>query len=132
MDSDQYRQLYRYFTDYIFKKESQLNLLANKEASLAQLEDIRSKVIPGAKELQLLGRFLGINQGMKTNDFQEYSWIKNLESEINRIYSDAGKSEELLRRINRLKYAKKNFFAIVYFSFDFFCGLFKLYCEQFI
>ena len=94
IDSDQYRQLYRYFTDYVFKKEAQLNSLADKEASLAQLEDIRSKVIPGAKELQLLGRFLGINQGMKTNDFQEYSWIKNLESEINRIYSDAGKSEE--------------------------------------
>lgn len=96
IDSDQYRQLYRYFNDFLFKKEDLLNGLVDKQASIAQLEELRDKVIPGAKELQLLGRFLGINQGMKTNDFQEYSWIKNLESEINRVYSDAGKNEEFV------------------------------------
>ena len=96
ISSDQYRQLYRYFNDYLFKKEDQLNALENKENSLNQLDELRKKVLPGAKELQLLGRFLGINQGMKTNDFQEYSWIKNLESEINRIYVEAGKDEEFM------------------------------------
>jgi hypothetical protein len=50
-----------------------------------QFETLRL-ISEGAEELSLLGRVLSINQGLKGNDFDEFSFVQGIEASVNRIY----------------------------------------------
>lgn len=56
------------------------NLYNNQKAKLGQL----LSVLPACEEQQFLGRMLGVNKGLKTDDYEEYSWIRSFEIFVNK------------------------------------------------
>ena len=100
---DQVRSLYRYITDYLSVKNS---LLEKTGLTSEYLSNALSKLIEisnGAEEVSLLGRILAINQGMKGNDFDEFSFISKMESGINRIFINKYKEKYSAESINDWK-----------------------------
>ena len=61
----------------------------NAQSSLNTLKLIRNNIIPAMEEMELLGAMLGINQGQKTNDYDQYSFINRIENFINGRYKKA-------------------------------------------
>jgi hypothetical protein len=43
----------------------------------------KENILPGVKEQQINGSNLGINQGLKTNDYEFYSKLKRTENFVN-------------------------------------------------
>lgn len=46
------------------------------------LRKINTEIIPATKEMEVLGAMLGVNQGLKTNDYDQYSFVNRIESFI--------------------------------------------------
>ena len=51
-----------------------------QEQSLALLNMIRYEVLPATEEQQILGAQLGVNQGLKTNNYDQFSFIRRIEN----------------------------------------------------
>lgn len=61
----------------------------NAKGSLNTLKLIQKNIIPAMHEMELLGAILGINQGQRTNDYDQYSFINRIENFINERYKKA-------------------------------------------
>lgn len=61
----------------------------NAQDSLNTLKLIQTNIIPAMNEMELLGAMLGINQGQKTNDYDQYSFINRIENFVNGRYEKA-------------------------------------------
>lgn len=61
----------------------------NAQDSLNTLKLIRNNIIPAMEEMELLGAMLGINQGQRTNDYDQYSFINRIENFVNGRYKKA-------------------------------------------
>lgn len=79
--------------DYLNKlidRDLFLQKLGNSaQDSLNTLKLIRNNIIPAMHEMELLGAILGINQGQRTNDYDQYSFINRIENFINERYKNA-------------------------------------------
>lgn len=79
--------------DYLNKlidRDLFLQKLGNSaQDSLNTLKLIRNNIIPAMQEMELLGAILGINQGQRTNDYDQYSFINRIENFINERYKKA-------------------------------------------
>lgn len=51
-----------------------------QEQSLRLLKMIRSEVLPATEEQQILGAQLGVNQGLKTNNYDQFAFIRRIEN----------------------------------------------------
>lgn len=70
-----------------FKKCKDRQLFLNNlgEASVSQIANLRiikDKILPAMKEMEILGAMLGVNQGLRTNDYDQYAFIKRVEDFI--------------------------------------------------
>lgn len=68
--------------DYLTKHQD-----ANSKLIQEQLKDLvllTEKIIPATEEQRIMGSMLGINQGMKTNAYDKYKYIQNIENFINK------------------------------------------------
>lgn len=54
---------------------------------------LSEKVIPATEEMRILGRMLGINQGIRTNNYEKYSYITSIESFVNRRINEYNNAE---------------------------------------
>ena len=94
IQKDDYVKAYRYVRKYLIPKNNVVSMLKadpqteNYKQELQRLQE----VIESSKEQQILGAIYGINQGMDTNDFEEYRYIKSIENFVNRKYIDKGKT----------------------------------------
>ena len=77
--------MYRYVQQYLIPKNQKLQGITNFN-SLYLLKD---KIVPALKEQRILSRILGINQGLKTKDFEEYKWIRDIEAFVNDRFLNA-------------------------------------------
>lgn len=50
------------------------------------LNKIADNIVPAMEEMRLLGRMLGINQGMKTNRYDMYSFLKSIDIFVNKRF----------------------------------------------
>lgn len=81
---------YKYLTEYLLPKEEELRALhagsGPKQQEISNIEDLLTKVLPAMKEQQINGQILGINQGLKTDDYGEQNWVRKLENFVNQRY----------------------------------------------
>jgi hypothetical protein len=76
LKSNDFDAIYDYVLNYLIPKNQELITLGDR-AELDMLVFLKDSVIPGCKEQQRLGKLLSINKGLKTNDFDEYNYIKS-------------------------------------------------------
>lgn len=88
---------YRNFQDQPIKQKEALDLinffkevlLRNEvlstitKAQQDNLSMILNSIVPAIEEMELMGAMLGVNQGLRTNDYDMYSFIKRIENFIN-------------------------------------------------
>ncbi|MBO7693450.1 MAG: hypothetical protein J6T10_12540 [Methanobrevibacter sp.] len=84
---------YKYITEYLIPKNQ---AISEMQEDLPKLESLLDEIIPGTQEQQLHGQILGVNQGLKTDDFGEQNWIRKIENFVNQRYLKSGleKAEE--------------------------------------
>ena len=72
------------------------------------------KVLPACEEQQFLGRMLGVNKGLKTDDFEEYKWVRSFETFINKRLSKSDIDEpfDFLKFVSDEEY--RNYFINKY------------------
>lgn len=81
------------------------------DEELKLLKNIYDYVIPAMEEMELLGSMLGINQGMKTNDYDMYSYVKRIENFINKRYNEyliKHKNSETLNEFKLMRFLSDN------------------------
>ena len=69
------------------------------------------EVLPACEEQQFLGRMLGVNKGLRTDDFEEYKWIRSFEVFVNKRLqkTDIDEPFDFLLFVSDEEY-RKNFF----------------------
>lgn len=78
-------EAYRYVKNYLIPKNRALRkLTGDYNAQYARL----STILDAIEEQQMLGALCGINQGLDTNDFDEYKRIRRIEKYINKKYRE--------------------------------------------
>ena len=58
------------------------------DKQMRDIENLSNTILPAIDEMNKLGRMLGINQGIETDDYDKYSYVKGIENFINRKYDD--------------------------------------------
>lgn len=87
LKSNDFDTIYDYVLNYLIPKNQELIALGDR-AELDMLVFLKDSVIPGCKEQQRLGKLLSINKGLKTNDFDEYNYIKSFNAWVNKLVYD--------------------------------------------
>ncbi len=77
--------------DYVELRNEELKLIPDLKNQQENLEMILDKILPATDEMKILGRIFKINQGIKTNNYEKYSYIKGIENFINRKISERNK-----------------------------------------
>lgn len=93
LDAHNARVFYKYITEYLIPKNQ---AISEMQEDIPKLESLLDEIIPGTQEQQLHGQILGVNQGLKTDDFGEQNWIRKIENFVNQRYLKSGleKAEE--------------------------------------
>lgn len=87
---DDLRALYNYCEFYLFPKNDDVEALKLSGVDFDSEYKKLMKLTRGAEEMATLGRkIFSINQGMRVGDFEEQSWIENINSDINRKFADS-------------------------------------------
>lgn len=73
---------YSYVKHYLKPKNEMLIGISD----LSNLLKLKNDIIPALKEQRMLSKILGVNQGLNTKDFDEYKWIRDIESFVNERY----------------------------------------------
>lgn len=72
--------LINYFQEVLLRNK----ILANtSKEQIENLSMILNSILPAMEEMELLGAMLGVNQGLRTNDYDMYSFIKRIENFVN-------------------------------------------------
>lgn len=89
------KTLYRYAIQYFIPKTELWNALTPEDKAKAKLDfkKLSTEILYSAKEMRILGALGSINQGVRTKDFDEYNFIKNIEKFINNAYINRGDGE---------------------------------------
>lgn len=87
-----YKQLAKFLEEVKLRNEF-MNSYIKKDPikaanSINQLQSVYKNVLPSMQEQQILGAMLGVNQGLRTNDYDQYSFIHRVEDFVNRRYND--------------------------------------------
>lgn len=72
--------LINFFKEVLLRNEV-LNTIT--KAQQDNLSMILNSIVPAMEEMELMGAMLGVNQGLRTNDYDMYSFIKRIENFIN-------------------------------------------------
>lgn len=80
------RVFYKYLTEFFLPKEREVRALNPSNDDVVNIQNLLDNVLPAMKEQQIDGQILGINQGLKTDDFGEQNWIRKLENFVNQRY----------------------------------------------
>ena len=72
--------LINFFKEVLLRNEV-LNTIT--KAQQDNLSMILNSIVPAIEEMELMGAMLGVNQGLRTNDYDMYSFIKRIENFIN-------------------------------------------------
>lgn len=85
-------QIYRYVIKYFIPKTQSWNALSDldKQKAKTDFKLLSEEVLYATKEMKMLGSFGSVNQGLKPKDFDEYKFIQNVNSFINRAYVQRG------------------------------------------
>ena len=82
--------------------------IGNYNKQLNNLRKIKEVFIPATEEQNILGRMLGINQGLRTSGYQQYSLIFSIESFINkRLNLDKNNGFSVIEFIKNKDYQNK-------------------------
>ena len=75
--------------DKLAKADPKYGKFGDSKTQLNNLEIILSKILPKTEEQQIFGRMLGINQGLRTNQYEMYRMIRSIENFVNgRFYNN--------------------------------------------
>lgn len=77
-----YINTYKVIRSFI-KRARNLSQIPNSDKQLSILTIINDNIIPATKEMETLGGMAGINQGIRTNSFDKYKYIKRINNYIN-------------------------------------------------
>lgn len=82
--STEWRKIVK-FLEYVRERNIELNKFTpeQKQEQRGYLEIIADKIVPAMKEMELLGGMLGINQGMRTDNYDKFAYIQRIERFIN-------------------------------------------------
>lgn len=120
MSKEDWTKYYKYLHEYLIPKNQAMSEVVKKDKSreekdrdVTKLKLLKERVLPALKEQRMLAKILGINQGLETKDFDEYKWIRDIESFINQRYIDNNITGDpdlefnLMRFLNDEAYRKK-------------------------
>ena len=95
MSKEDWTRYYKYLHEYLIPKNQAMSDVIKRdskkietERDVTKLKILKERVLPALKEQRMLAKILGINQGLETKDFDEYKWIRDIESFINQRYID--------------------------------------------
>lgn len=86
LSANEWKRYYQYVVTYLIPKNQAISGL-----DTSNLKVLQNKILPALEEQRMLAHILGINKGLKTNDFEEYKWIRDIESFVNERYINSGK-----------------------------------------
>lgn len=102
--SNDYFTIARFLEEFKLKTEFMNNYKERELIAFSKdfhsLETIYNDIIPAMEEMEILGAMLGINQGMRTDDYKMYSYVKRIENFINSKYNNASNKDETLIPFN--------------------------------
>ena len=84
LDTSSARTFYRYAKGVLIPKMAKTGTISIKDIN--NMNILLEKVLPAMKEQQINGQILGINQGLKTNAYEEWNWIRKIENFVNQRY----------------------------------------------
>ena len=84
MSREEWERYYKYLHEYVIPKNQALSEVTSED--LKKLTVLKEGILPALKEQRMLAKILGINQGINTQDFDEYKWIRDIEAFINERY----------------------------------------------
>lgn len=82
--STEWRKIVK-FLEYVKERNIELAKFTESERQqqIKYLEIIADRIVPAMKEMELLGGMLGINQGMRTDNYDKFAYIQRIERFIN-------------------------------------------------
>ena len=80
----QIRNVLRYVTGFLIPKNE---LVSNLNIGHSDLKHYRNEILPMVKEQKIIGLILGINQGIKTGEWEFYSRLKQVQNYVNGMFS---------------------------------------------
>ena len=89
------QDLYRYLAKYVLPKNNALLALPDALSQIMILDNFAENILPAVEEQQVIGSMLGVNQGLKTNQGDFYSFIKRIENFVNTRWFDAQRKLEV-------------------------------------
>lgn len=114
LTKEDYINSYKVVKSFITRK-LQLDNISNLQEQLDNLRFIVNKVLPATEEQSILGAMAGINQGIRTNSFDKYNYIKRIEAFVNKRFdqnpnfdlmlflNDPIKQREYINRYEKVK-----------------------------
>lgn len=80
----QIRSIYRYVSKYLLPKNE---MLVKLNLGYDELKNYHDEILPMVKEQKIIGLILGINQGIKTGEWEFYSRLKQVQNYVNGLFS---------------------------------------------
>ena len=108
LTTDDWTSYYKYLHEWFIPMNEARSDISKDDFD--NLELLSSRILPALKEQRILAKILGINQGLRTQDFEEYKWIRDIEAFVNERYIDAVNSNS--------KYEFEEFNLIKFLSDD--------------
>jgi hypothetical protein len=114
LTKEDYINAYKVVKSFITRK-LQLDNTPNLQEQIDNLRFIVNKVLPATEEQSILGAMAGINQGIRTNSFDKYNYIKRIEAFVNKRFdqnpnfdlmlflNDPIKQQEYINRYEKVK-----------------------------
>lgn len=93
----------RYFEEYCIPKYQLVNNPEQK-FDVEWLRNLKTGVLPACEEMAMYARMLSVNKGAKTDDYEEYSWIQQMNVFINKRY--AKDNSDSFEKFDFLKFMK--------------------------
>lgn len=89
------------------------NNIKSVEEQIQDLIRLTDNILPAMEEQRILGSMLGINQGMKTNAYDKYKYVKNIENFINKRVTNYNKNAgEQLERFDLMRFLSDDSYRI--------------------
>ena len=99
MKAGELRGIYRYLDEYLYPKIDLITTMGEWDETTETgfdrdfIEKLFNDIWPATQEMQILGKLLSVNKGVKTDDYEEYHWIRQFETYVNGCYVKAGHND---------------------------------------